>query len=85
MQYKHAFELYSGSVDRNRTCIWSFGNSYTIHCTTTPEKNKHGLLKKLAKTSLFYQPMRIGGKDFYRNGQQNYAKKFTHCNQSCRT
>ena len=24
--------------DRNRTCIRSFGNSYTIHCTTEPEK-----------------------------------------------
>ena len=21
---------------RNRTWIWSFGNSYTIHCTTRP-------------------------------------------------
>ncbi len=21
---------------RNRTWIWSFGNSYTIHCTTGP-------------------------------------------------
>ncbi len=26
-----------GSLDRNRTCIWSFGNSYTIHCTTRPK------------------------------------------------
>ena len=25
------------SLDRNRTCIWSFGNSYTIHCTTRPK------------------------------------------------
>ena len=27
----------TGSLDRNRTCIWSFGNSYTIHCTTRPD------------------------------------------------
>src|SRR5687767_739769 len=29
------FSILSG-LDRNRTCIWSFGNSYTIHCTTRP-------------------------------------------------
>ncbi len=27
--------FYSG-LARNRTWIWSFGNSYTIHCTTRP-------------------------------------------------
>lgn len=28
----------TSSLDRNRTCIWSFGNSYTIHCTTRPNE-----------------------------------------------
>ena len=26
----------NGGLARNRTWIWSFGNSYTIHCTTGP-------------------------------------------------
>lgn len=25
------------SLAKNRTWIWSFGNSYTIHCTTRPD------------------------------------------------
>ena len=28
--------IVKSGLDRNRTCIWSFGNSYTIHCTTRP-------------------------------------------------
>ena len=28
-------QIISG-LARNRTWIWSFGNSYTIHCTTGP-------------------------------------------------
>jgi hypothetical protein len=27
---------YHCGLARNRTWIWSFGNSYTIHCTTRP-------------------------------------------------
>lgn len=33
---------------------------------------------------LFDQSMCIGGKYFYRNGEQNYAKKLAHCNHSTR-
>src|SRR5690606_22800520 len=30
----------SSGFARNRTWIWSFGNSYTIHCTTKPERDQ---------------------------------------------
>lgn len=39
MNYLKIRKLLS-SLDRNRTCIWSFGNSYTIHCTTRPGEVK---------------------------------------------
>jgi hypothetical protein len=28
--------LFISGLAKNRTWIWSFGNSYTIHCTTRP-------------------------------------------------
>jgi len=34
---------------------------------------------------LFDQPCGIGGKDFYRNGEQYYAKKFSYSDQSGRS
>ena len=33
-QFKNSIKL--SGLARNRTWIWSFGNSYTIHCTTRP-------------------------------------------------
>src|SRR5689334_7990570 len=69
------------SLDRNRTCIWSFGNSYTIHCTTRPEKCANmrmcGFANWLSRSNrrLLNQSVRIGCKDLYGNGEQNYAKK----------
>jgi hypothetical protein len=37
---KVSYNIYAknSGLARNRTWIWSFGNSYTIHCTTRPEK-----------------------------------------------
>ncbi len=37
-------QLLLSGLDRNRTCIWSFGNSYTIHCTTGPNGCKSSRL-----------------------------------------
>ncbi len=39
--------LFVSSLDRNRTCIWSFGNSYTIHCTTRPANLKMNQFENL--------------------------------------
>lgn len=80
-----------GSVGGNRTCIWSFGDSYTIHCTTTPfwlicwSVNWLGeqLFNRSTK-QLLYQTVCIKSKDLYRNGEQYYAKKFPHRYQSGR-
>jgi hypothetical protein len=94
---------YDSSLDRNRTCIWGFGNPYTIHCTTRPKnilsclelrpQHRWGLYYPrptafgragivLRGQKLFYQPAGIGGKYFYRNGQQNYAEKFSYHSHS---
>ncbi len=43
---------------KNRTWIWSFGNSYTIHCTTRPIGTKL-LLSDIGKITAEY---------FYSNG-----------------
>ncbi len=45
---------YSG-LARNRTWIWSFGNSYTIHCTTRPKKVVRGA--KLQVSNGFTKPI----------------------------
>ena len=81
------------SLDRNRTCIWSFGNSYTIHCTTRPntERKRTKYQNTNSKRQvrfwnlvigfcflLFYQSPHICTKHFYSNGQQYYAKKFSY-------
>ena len=37
--FKHIRKIHMSklsSLGGNRTCIWSFGGSYTIHCTTRP-------------------------------------------------
>ncbi len=51
---------------RNRTWIWSFGNSYTIHCTTGP-----------VTTFLFTKVADVAAKYFNCNGQQYYTEKFS--------
>ena len=66
---------------RNRTWIWSFGNSYTIHCTTRPLKE--GCFRLLSPSvilsgiGLFTEILNIGTKNLYRNGEQYYAEKFS--------
>jgi hypothetical protein len=91
-----------GGLAKNRTWIWSFGNSYTIHCTTRPKRtivilvwsfvpnyvgdytipvrqiSSGRALYYEANSGLFYQTRCIGGKYFYRNGEQYYAKKFSY-------
>ena len=46
--------LIFGGLARNRTWIWSFGNSYTIHCTTRP--------RWAGKVIISYSFMMIDGK-----------------------
>lgn len=50
--YKISFG--SSSLDRNRTCIWSFGNSYTIHCTTRPGKGEKLKVKSPKNFNLYF-------------------------------
>ena len=47
------YENFCG-LARNRTWIWSFGNSYTIHCTTRPCKDAGYRIRDTGKsTSMF--------------------------------
>jgi hypothetical protein len=53
MQYCIAFEPFGCSVGGNRTCIWSFGGSYTIHCTTTPDSCADSIIENLIMKKIF--------------------------------
>ena len=41
------------------------------------------LILSIVRRGLFYQSGYIAAEDFYGNGQQYYAKKFTNGNHSC--
>lgn len=48
---------------RNRTWIWSFGNSYTIHCTTKPQEERKGIifLHRIAEKLQYFYRHKIDG------------------------
>lgn len=66
-----------GSPAQNRTGMSSSGDLHTIHCTTGP-------VAMNAEHPSFNQSTGVIGKDLNGNGQQNYAKKFTYRDHSCR-